>query len=70
LEGADRLIIESTREFIPELVVRPIFDMLVDPALKIVPAAGLGPHRAEGKAPFVVHIGEFAGCWRLVSMDT
>ena len=70
LEVAERLSIESSREFIPELIVRPIFDMLVHPALKIVPAAGLGPHRAEGKATFVVDIDEFVGCWRLVDKDT
>jgi hypothetical protein len=52
------------------MCVRPIFDMLIDSALKIVPAAGRRAHRAEGKTPFVVDIDEFVGCWRFVDKDT
>src|SRR5271166_3767155 len=70
--GHDRVgrrAVEPTFQLLPEPLVRPILDRLVEGALKVEPAAGARAHRAQGKAALVADIDQLGGDRRGVAQD-
>src|ERR1700710_2736794 len=51
---AGRLRIKTLLQLIPEPVVRPFVDMIVDRTLEVITAACMRTHRTQGKAAFVI----------------
>jgi hypothetical protein len=50
------LRVEAAAQFVPEAVVGPVLDLLVERALHVVAAAGVRTHAAQGEAALVVGV--------------
>ncbi len=60
-EIVDRLLIEPPLQFVPEPLVRPLVDMVVERALQVVAAAVGRTHGAKREAARMVDIDQFIG---------
>ena len=50
---------EADGEFVPDPLVRPVFDFLIQRNLNVIPAARHRAHRSKGEAARMVRIDEF-----------
>ncbi|MPN29304.1 hypothetical protein SDC9_176756 [bioreactor metagenome] len=50
---------QTAADFVPEALVRPVLDLLVQANLDVVAAAGVRTHRAQRKAALVVGVDQF-----------
>src|SRR3984957_906674 len=65
-EEVRRLLIQTPFQLIPESLIRPLIDVIVETALHVVTAAMRRAHAAKGKSPGMVGIDKFvADRWRL-----
>src|ERR1700688_3954111 len=68
-EAVDRLLVQPPLQFVPELLVRPLVDMIVERTLHVVAAAVHRAHRAKRKSPRVVRVDQFVADWRRLRQD-
>src|SRR5688500_1857419 len=69
-DGFSNMRGQAAAKFVPESVIRPVFDSVVEVALHIISAADMGAHTAQGKAALVTHINEFLAHRRHVGENT
>jgi len=73
IDGPDTIVpapaVEATLQLLPEPLVGPIPDRVVEDALKEEPAAGARALRAEGKAALVADIDQIGGDRRTVAQN-
>src|SRR5262249_34396709 len=68
-EAVSRLLIDPALQLIPEAIVRPLVDVIVERALNIMPAAPGRAHGAERKTAGVVGIDQLVTDRRRVRED-
>src|SRR5688500_10418123 len=69
-DGFSNMRGQAAAQFVPESVIRPVFNSVVEVALHIIAAAGMRAHTAQGKAALVIHINEFIANRRHIGEDT
>ena len=68
-EMVDRLRIQPPLQFVPESVVRPLIDVIVEAALHVIAAAVHRAHGAKRKSPRVIGVDQFVADRRRLRQD-